>query len=113
MAQATRDVLRDLLAKGAKDVEIKATYTGRRNSFLVKFADINVAHRSLTHLHVEIRNMVADELARLDPGDRVLMVATPCAYTSDKHPDGTGVTITNVRLVKRLNRTRKGKISSR
>ena len=104
---SAREVIRDLMDRGVKGFQVKATFTGYRNSSLVMFHDLVFANKTLVHVHVRTDSMVASELAQLQPGDRVLMTADPEFYVSAKHPDGN-VSLMNVHVVKRLNRTRKG-----
>ena len=111
MALSPRAPLRDLLAKGAKDVPVKATYMGKRSATLLVFSDIIVGNRSLTHLHIPVDKVDAAELAQLQPGDRVLLTGTPYEYTSAMHPEG-GVSIGDVHVVKRLNHTRRKLVRS-
>jgi hypothetical protein len=111
MEQASRDVLKAMIAKGYTDVEVKVTYQGYRSPGLIIFNDVIIAKKSLTHLHVRDEDVMDKEaLGRLQPGDRVLITATPSNYTSRKHPDNTGVSLTGINIVKRLIRTRAGKL---
>jgi hypothetical protein len=107
MVLSPRTVVRQLMAEGRTQVQVKATYMGMRNSYLAVFSDVIVAGKaSLTHVHVHVQYIHPQELEQLEPGDRVLMTADPDEYVSKKHPEG-GVSFRSVHMVKRLNNTRR------